>query len=50
VVLNGMVQRQAAMVSFVTIFRMLGLLFFVMIPLVLIMRKPKGRTSAPAGH
>jgi DHA2 family multidrug resistance protein len=50
VVLNGMVQLQAAMVSFVTIFRMLGLLFFVMIPLVLIMRKPKGRTSAPAGH
>ena len=43
VVLYGMVQRQAAMVSFVTIFRALGLLFFVMIPLVLIMRKPKGR-------
>jgi DHA2 family multidrug resistance protein len=42
VALYGMVQRQAAMVSFVMIFRMLGLLFLVMIPLVLIMRKPKG--------
>ena len=37
-----MVQLQAAMVSFVTIFRLLGLLFFVMIPLVLLMRKPQG--------
>jgi len=34
-------QRQAAMVSFVTIFRLLEL-FFVMIPLVLLMRKPQG--------
>ena len=42
VVLYGMVQRQAAMVSFVTIFRLLGLLFFVMLPLVLLMRKPQG--------
>ncbi len=42
VVLYGMVQRQAAMVSFVTIFRLLGVLFFVMIPLVLLMRKPQG--------
>ena len=50
VALYGMVQRQAAMVSFVTIFRLLGLLFFVMIPLVLIMRRPAGRTEVPAGH
>jgi len=42
VVLYGMVQRQAAMVSFVMIFRLLGILFFVMIPLVLLMRKPQG--------
>jgi DHA2 family multidrug resistance protein len=41
-VLYGMVQRQAAMVSFVMIFRLLGMLFFVMIPLVLLMRKPQG--------
>jgi DHA2 family multidrug resistance protein len=42
VALYGMVQRQAAMVSFVMIFRLLGLLFLVMIPLVFIMRRPKG--------
>jgi DHA2 family multidrug resistance protein len=43
----GMIQRQAAMVSFVTIFRLLGMLFLVMIPLVMIMKRPK-RAAAPA--
>jgi MFS transporter, DHA2 family, multidrug resistance protein len=41
----GMVQRQASMVSFVMIFRLLGLLFLVMVPLVFIMRRPKGRAG-----
>jgi DHA2 family multidrug resistance protein len=50
VMLHGMVQRQAAMVSFVTIFRLIGLLFFLMLPLVLIMRKPKGRRPAIAAE
>ena len=49
VVLYGMVQRQAAMVSFVMIFRLLGILFFVMVPLVLLMRKPQGPRSMSAG-
>ena len=44
VALYGMVQRQAAMVSFVMISRLLGLLFFMMIPLVLIMKKPSQGT------
>jgi DHA2 family multidrug resistance protein len=48
VALYGMIQRQAAMVSFVNIFRLLGFLFLVLIPLVLIMRKPKGSSSASA--
>ncbi|HLG57996.1 MAG TPA: DHA2 family efflux MFS transporter permease subunit [Vicinamibacterales bacterium] len=48
VVLAGMVQRQAAMVAFVTIYRLLGILFLIMIPLVLIMRKPKGRSKPVA--
>jgi DHA2 family multidrug resistance protein len=48
VVLYGMVQRQAAMVSFVMIFRLLGILFFVLLPLVLLMRKPKGPRSMSA--
>jgi DHA2 family multidrug resistance protein len=48
VVLYGMVQRQAAMASFVMIFRLLGILFFVLLPLVLLMRKPKGPRSMSA--
>ena len=50
VALYGMIQRQAAMVSFVNIFRLLGLLFLVLIPLVLIMRRPKGSSGAAAAH
>jgi DHA2 family multidrug resistance protein len=44
----GIVQRQATMVSFVGIFQMLGLLFLAIIPLVLMMKRPK-RGGAPAG-
>jgi MFS transporter, DHA2 family, multidrug resistance protein len=43
----GMVQQQATMVSFVGIFQMLGILFLVLIPLVLLMKRPK-RGGAPA--
>jgi DHA2 family multidrug resistance protein len=50
VALNGMVQRQAAMVAFVMIFRLLGLLFLVMIPLVFIMKKPRARARPGADH
>ena len=50
VALNGMVQRQAAMVAFVMIFRMLGVLFLVMIPLVFIMKKTKARARPGAEH
>jgi DHA2 family multidrug resistance protein len=46
--LFGMVQRQATMVSFVTIFQLLGFLFVVLIPLVLLMSRPKGRPSPGA--
>ena len=49
--LYAMIQRQAAMVSFVNIFRLLGLLFIVLIPLVLIMRRPKaGAGPSAAAH
>ncbi|MEQ1574382.1 MAG: MFS transporter, partial [Vicinamibacterales bacterium] len=48
VAMNGLLTRQAAMVSFVYVFRMLGILFLVLIPLVLIMRRPKGRSAPPA--
>jgi DHA2 family multidrug resistance protein len=38
--LFGMVQRQAAMVSFVTLFQLLGLMFLALVPMVLLMRRP----------
>jgi DHA2 family multidrug resistance protein len=41
-VLHGMLFREASMVAFVMLFRLLGVIFLVMIPLVLIMRRPKG--------
>jgi DHA2 family multidrug resistance protein len=46
----GMVQRQAAMVSFVGIFQLLGFTFLGLIPLVLLMKRPKGRPVAGAAH
>jgi MFS transporter, DHA2 family, multidrug resistance protein len=48
--LFGMVQRQAAMVSFVSIFQLLGLLFLGLIPLILIMRRPRYQRAPAAGH
>jgi DHA2 family multidrug resistance protein len=39
--LFGMVQRQASMVSFVSIFQLLGIIFVLMVPLVLIMKRPR---------
>jgi DHA2 family multidrug resistance protein len=48
--LFGMVQREAAMVSFVSIFQLLGVLFLLLVPLILIMKRP-GRQSGPiAAH
>jgi len=40
--LFGMVQRQASMVSFVGIFQFLGFLFVALVPLVLLMKRPRG--------
>jgi MFS transporter, DHA2 family, multidrug resistance protein len=45
----GLVQRQAAMVSFVYIFRLLGMLFIVLVPLVLVMKRPPRRAGPPPG-
>jgi DHA2 family multidrug resistance protein len=50
VALFGMVQRQATMVSFVGIFQLLGVLFIALIPLVLLMKRPKRGGPAPAAH
>jgi DHA2 family multidrug resistance protein len=48
--LSGLLARQASMVSFVMLFRMLGILFLLMIPLVLIMRRPKKGSAAVGAH
>jgi MFS transporter, DHA2 family, multidrug resistance protein len=44
----GMVQRQAAMRAFVDLFQLLTIVFLLMIPLTLIMRKPKSGTGSSA--
>jgi DHA2 family multidrug resistance protein len=48
--LFGMVQRQATMVSFVGLFQLLGVMFLALLPLVLIMRKPKGGGHVGGAH
>ena len=46
----GMVQQQAAMVSFIDTFRALALVFLLVLPLLLIMRKPKHHGGPTAMH
>jgi MFS transporter, DHA2 family, multidrug resistance protein len=41
--LFGMVQQQAAMLSFMDAFRLLGLFFLLALPLILLMRRPQHR-------
>jgi MFS transporter, DHA2 family, multidrug resistance protein len=48
--LFGMVQQQAAMVSFVGIFQLLGVLFLALIPLVLLMKRPRSGGGPMAAH
>ena len=45
----GMVQQQAAMLSYNDVFRFLGWLFLVMLPLLFLMEKPKGK-GPPMAH
>jgi DHA2 family multidrug resistance protein len=47
--LSGMVGQQAIMVAFVQLFRILALVFAVVVPLVFIMRKPKSGSTPVAG-
>ena len=48
--LHGMLLAQASMVAFVWLFRLLGGIFLMLLPLILIMRRPKGRAAAQAAH
>ena len=43
--LFGLVQRQATMVSFVEIFQLLGFIFLLLIPLMLLMKRPSRARS-----
>ena len=47
--LHGMLLRQASMVSFVAVYRALGILFLIMLPLVFIMQRPGKGAAPPAG-
>jgi DHA2 family multidrug resistance protein len=47
--LFGMIQRQATILSYVDVFRLLGVIFLLMLPLVLLMKKPvHAKTDMPA--
>ncbi|MFN7973411.1 MAG: DHA2 family efflux MFS transporter permease subunit [Acidobacteriota bacterium] len=46
----GTLERQATMLSFVQIFRLLGLVFLVMLPLVLLLENPKHAPAPAAAH
>jgi DHA2 family multidrug resistance protein len=46
----GIVQRQAAMLSYADAFRFLGILFLVMFPLIFLMKKPQKKGGATMAH
>jgi DHA2 family multidrug resistance protein len=48
--LFGTVQQQASMVAFVWVFRMLGVIFLILVPLVLLMKKPRGGGGPMGAH
>ena len=49
--LFGTVQQQAAMASFVQLFRLLGIIFLLLLPLILLMRRPRaGAGPGAAAH
>jgi MFS transporter, DHA2 family, multidrug resistance protein len=48
--LFGMLQRQATMVSFVGIFQLLGVMYIALVPLVLLMKRPRPRPGPVAAH
>jgi MFS transporter, DHA2 family, multidrug resistance protein len=48
--LFGMVERQATILAYVNIFQLLGIIFLLMTPLVLLMRKPKRAVANVSAH
>jgi DHA2 family multidrug resistance protein len=47
--LFGSVQQQASMVSFVLVFRLLGVIFLLLLPLILLMKRPRSGGGAAVG-
>jgi MFS transporter, DHA2 family, multidrug resistance protein len=48
-IIYGTVRRQAAMLAYNRIFFVVGLAFLIIIPLLLLLKKPERHTK-PAGH
>jgi len=48
--LFGSVQQQASMVSFVVLFRLLGVIFLFLLPLILVMKRPRSKEAAAGAH
>jgi len=46
----GLVARQATMLAFVGVFRLLAIIFILMLPLLLLMRPPKHRRAGASLH
>ncbi|HEX3106189.1 MAG TPA: DHA2 family efflux MFS transporter permease subunit [Terriglobales bacterium] len=46
----GMLQRQAAILSYNDVFRFLGWMFLLLLPLLLLMEKPRGGKGPPMAH
>ena len=48
--LFGLVERQAAMLSFVDTFRLMGLIFLLLLPLLFLMKRPSQKAGPAATH
>ena len=46
----GTVQRQAAMLAFIDDFKMLGVVFLVVLPVLLLLKKPSRQTGSVPVH
>jgi len=46
----AMVQQQASLLSFIEVFRLMGMLFFAVIPMMLLMRREAGREHGSVAH
>jgi DHA2 family multidrug resistance protein len=46
----GTLQRQAAMLAFIDDFKMLGVIFFAMLPVLLLLKKPSKQAGSAPVH